>query len=246
MSRRSSRREGGLVTAAATACRKRRPLACATAALGAAAAGYVLEGRRWQLHWGAGAGESAESLPGDRLIPTPDLSATRAITIAAMPGQVWPWIAQLGQGRGGFYSYDFLENLLGCDIHSADRIVREWQSTAVGDEVRLTPTLGLGVAIMRPGEALVLRGGIPMGEGAPPFDFTWSFTLRKRPDAMTRLLVRERYAYTAWWAPVVVEPVEVVSFVMHQKMLRGIRDRAEREPPGPGEAGTSRCGVGSV
>jgi hypothetical protein len=63
------------------------------------------------------------SLPGDDLIVSADLTATRAITVRASAGQVWPWIAQLGQGRGGFYSYDFLENLAGCDIHSADRIV---------------------------------------------------------------------------------------------------------------------------
>jgi hypothetical protein len=216
--------------APATTSQKRSLLGCTTTALGAAVTGYILVGRPWQLHWGASARESEGSLPGDELIPKPDLTATRAITIAAAPEHVWPWIVQLGQGRGGFYSYDFLENLLGCDIHSADSVVQEWQSTAVGDEVKLAPEFGLNVAILRPEEALVIRGGIPLGEGGPPFDFTWAFTLRRLPDGMTRLVIRERYAYTAWWAPLVVEPVEVISFVMHQKMLRGIRDRAERSP----------------
>lgn len=67
-----------------------------------------------------------------------------------------------------------------------------------------------------------------MGSAAPPYDFTWAFALRDAPDRSTRLLVRERYAYTRPWARLLVEPVEAVSFVMTQKMLRGIRDRAER------------------
>ena len=184
--------------------------------------------RRRQLRWGATGQESDGALPGDDLIASPDLTATRAITIRASADQVWPWIAQLGQGRGGFYSYDFLENLVGCDIHSADRIVPEWQDVAVGDEVKLAPTVGLEVAALEPGRSLVLRGGVPMGNTPPPYDFTWAFVLREQPDGTTRLLVRERYAYTRRWAPLLVEPVAAVSFVMTQKMLRGIRDRAEQ------------------
>jgi hypothetical protein len=141
--------------------------------------------------------------------------------------QVWPWIAQLGQGRGGFYSYDALENLVGCDIHSADRVVPEWQDLKVGDQVKLAPEVGVGVTVVEPGRALMLRGGVPMGAVPPPYDFTWAFVLREQPDGTTRLLVRERYAYTQRWAPFLVEPVAVVAFVMSQRMLRGIRDRAE-------------------
>jgi hypothetical protein len=162
------------------------------------------------------------------LVANGDLSATRAITISASADQVWPWIAQLGQGRGGFYSYDFLENLVGCDIHSADRIVPEWQDVAVGDNVRFAPEVGLDVALLERERSLVLCGGVPIGKTAPPYDFTWAFALRDRPDGTTRLLVRERYAYTRPWAPLLVEPTEAVSFVMSQKMLRGIKDRAER------------------
>ena len=112
-------------------------------------------------------------------------------------------------------------------MHSADRIVPEWQALEVGDEVRLHPEVPLVVAALEPGRALVLRGGVPMGDTAPPYDFTWAFALREQPDGTTRLLIRERYAYTQWWSPLLVEPVEAVSFVMTQKMLRGIRDRAE-------------------
>lgn len=197
-------------------------------AVAVAGALYVAAGRRRQLRWGTVDGECAEPLPGDELIARPSLVATRAISVGAPAPQVWPWLAQIGQGRGGFYSYDGLENLVGCDIHSADDVVAAWQDIAVGDVVRLAPTVALEVAAVEHGRSLVLRGGVPMADAAPPYDFTWAFVLRQQGDQATRLLVRERYAYTRWWAPLLVEPVEVVSFMMHQKMLRGIRDRAQR------------------
>jgi hypothetical protein len=198
------------------------------AAIGGATAAYIFLARPWHLRWGATDKESDEPLPGDHLIANADLTATRAITVRASADQVWPWIAQLGQGRGGFYSYDFLENLVGCHIHSADRIVPEWQDLQVGDQVNFFPEVGLIVAFLERGRSLVLRGGVPMGNIPPPYDFTWAFALRDGPDETTRLIVRERYAYTRAWAQLLVEPVEAVSFVMSQKMLRGIKGRAER------------------
>jgi hypothetical protein len=197
-------------------------------AIGGAAVAFTLLARRPLLRWGATDQEVDSPLPGDELIANADLTATRAITIRASAEQVWPWLAQLGQGRGGFYSYDTLENLVGCDIHSADRIVPEWQDVAVGGKVRFSPEVGLDVALLERGRSLVLRGGVPMGNTAPPYDFTWAFALRDKPDETTRLLVRERYAYTRPWARLLVEPTEAVSFVMSRKMLRGIKDRAER------------------
>jgi hypothetical protein len=206
---------------------RRRAAAAGAAVIGTAVAGYILLVRRWQLRWGATDEECDAILAGDDLIANPDLVATRAITVPAAAEQVWPWIAQLGQGRGGFYSYDALENLVGCHIHSADQIVPQWQTITIGDQVKLHPEVGLDVAVVEPGRALVLRGGVPMGTAPPPYDFTWAFVLREQPDGTTRLLVRERYAYTQRWAPLLVEPVAVVAFVMTQRMLRGIRDRAE-------------------
>ncbi len=190
--------------------------------------GYLRFARARQLRWGATEDEASGVLPGDRVLADPDLVATRAITIAAPPEAVWPWLVQLGQARGGFYSYDLLENLAGCRIHNADRIVPEWQHIAVGDEVRLHPEVALTVAEVHPGRALVLRGAVPLGDTPPPYDFTWAFAVAKRADGATRLVVRERYAYTHKWAALLVEPVAVISFLMSQKMLRGIRDRAER------------------
>jgi hypothetical protein len=128
------------------------------------------------------------------------------------------------------YSYDALENLVGCDMHSADRIVPEWQSLAVGDAVRLAPEVSLMVAAVEHGRALVLSGGVPVGSLPPPYDFTWSFVIQDAPNGQARLLVRERYGYKRAWACLLVEPTEIVSFLMTQKMLRGIRDRAEASP----------------
>src|SRR5215204_2113361 len=206
---------------------KRPAAAMGAAVIGSAAAAYLLVVRPWQLRWGGDRRGTRRHPRRRRPHPQPDLVATRAITVHAAADQVWPWVAQLGQGRGGFYSYDALEDRVGCDIHSADRVVAEWQDLKVGDQVKLAPEVGVGVTVVEPGRALVLRGGVPMGAAPPPYDFTWAFVLREQPDGTTRLLVRERYAYTQRWAPFLVEPVAVVAFVMSQRMLRGIRDRAE-------------------
>jgi hypothetical protein len=194
---------------------------------GAVAVGVALVRARY-LRWGATDDELKVGLPGDELVGAADLTATRAVTVRAGADVVWPWIAQLGQGRGGFYSYDFLENLVGCDIHSAERVVAEWQSIDVGDAVHLHPEVGLIVAVVEPGRALVLRGGVPIGRTPPPYDFTWAFVLRDQADGSTRLVVRERYGYSRRWAWLLVEPVELISSVMSRRMLRGIAARAER------------------
>ncbi len=104
----------------------------------------------------------------------------------------------------------------------------EWQDVAVGDPFRLHPDVALRVARVEPRRSLVLRGAVPLSEtAAPPYDFSWAFVLNAAADGSTRLIVRERYRYTRRWGPLLVEPVQLVSFVMSSKMLRGIRGRAE-------------------
>lgn len=185
--------------------------------------------RHRALRWGATQSELAVDLPGDGVLPGADVVATRGITVLAEPEAVWPWLAQLGYGRGGFYSYDALENLIGLDIHSADEVVEEWQDLSVGDQVHLAPPVGLEVLVADPGRALVLCGQPPTGESAPaPYDFTWAFVLRPGPAVgTTRLVVRERYLCRTRSARPVVEAVAAVSTLMSERMLRGIRDRAE-------------------
>lgn len=211
----------------ALAHRKVRLGGVATGGMVILSSAYLFVFRPRQLRWGATDDEVLGVMPGDDLVPDANLTATRGITIRRRAADVWPWIAQLGQGRGGFYSHDALENLVGCDIHSADRIVPEWQAVRMGDQVRLHPEVGLAVAVVDPGRALVVRGGVPMGHTPPPYDFTWAFVVHERSDDAARLLVRERYRYMQWWAPLLVEPVELTSFVMSRKMLRGIKQRAE-------------------
>jgi hypothetical protein len=196
----------------------------------------LASGRPGRSRWGAGRldlsatdDEAQDTLPGDDLIPDADITSTRAITIRRAPDAVWPWIAQLGQKRGGFYSYDWLENLVGCQIHNAERIVPEWQQPQIGDDVQLAPDVPLTVACLDVGRALVLEGGMPSRGASPPLAFTWAFSLREQPDGATRLLVRERYGYGRWWARFVAAPTGLISSVMSRKMLFGIRDRAERQ-----------------
>lgn len=102
------------------------------------------------LRLGASAPESRVPLPGDELFPDAQCQYDRARTIAAPPSTVWPWIAQLGQNKAGFYSFEMLENLFGCDIHGDDRIHPEWQSVAPGDPFALHPEMGLRVAEVTP------------------------------------------------------------------------------------------------
>ena len=159
--------------------KSRRLGAQAVAQAGAAASAAWF--RRYYLRWGATDAETAGALPGDDFLPSADLQATRAITIKAPAEAVWPWLAQMGQGRGGFYSYDFLENLQGLDIHSADRIHPEWQDIQAGDRFHLAPAASsdLEIAVVDAGNALVLR--VPPGSPPGPFDFTWAFVLGPQP-----------------------------------------------------------------
>jgi hypothetical protein len=202
-------------------------IALGVVAAAAAALGAV---RQVSLRWGTSGDEATRSLPGDDILPTADLQSTRAISIDAPRESVWPWIAQIGQNRAGFYTYDWLENLVGIDIHSADALIPELRIRGVGESVNLAPPVALDVSAFEEGDHLVLRGGVGPGgtaEGAP-YDFTWAFALVDEAGGGTRLVVRERYAYLTPWAAALVEPIEFASFLMSERMLRGIRDRAER------------------
>jgi len=195
--------------------------------------------RRWRLRWGATEDEIRQTLPGDEWVPQPKWSYTQAITIRAPAEQVWPWLAQMGQGRGGFYSYEWLENLVGCDIHNADRIMPEFQNLQVGDGVRLAPQMpGFPVVIVEPRRAIVLRGDTRLGSVPVPassakgdyFATTWGFYLVPRDDGTTRLIARfrseynDKFANAMMYGPPLVEPI---SCVMQRKMLLGIRQRVE-------------------
>jgi hypothetical protein len=132
-----------------------RPLAILGALLPWAYAFFI---RPWHLRWGATEEELSKPLPGDELVPDPAIEPTQAITVNAPVEEVWPWLAQVGQDRGGFYSYEWLENLAGCEMRNADRIHPEWQHREVGEIVFLHPATGMKVATFKPGRSMRRRG----------------------------------------------------------------------------------------
>jgi hypothetical protein len=117
---------------------------------------YALLIRPWHLRWGAEPEDEQRELRGDELLPEGETRILHAVTIQAPVERVWPWLAQIGQDRGGFYSYEWLENLAGCEMENADRIHPEWQHRELGETVRLHPAGGLRVSVFEPGRALGL------------------------------------------------------------------------------------------
>jgi hypothetical protein len=187
----------------------------AAAALGALYARYL---RRPVLAWGATDEEAGGRLPGDELLEDADGVATRAIAIDAPPSAVWPWIAQMGPSpRGGAYTYDWIENLMGLDMHSADRVLPEFQHPGVGD------TIGYGKNRMRvervePERVLAWR--------SEDGNWVWTFVLEPR-DGGTRLVSRNRFRLPTLGARIAMLPMEPASLLMERKMLLGIKRRAE-------------------
>lgn len=197
--------------------------------------------RRRYNRWGATDEEVARPMPGDELVVDPKLTYTRAITIDAPREHVWPWLVQYGQGRGGFYSYDAVENLIGCDIHSTDEILAEHQHLAVGDLIRSggRDTFPCWMVMqVDPPTTLVLQGaGTPAEVDVPEIvdevpergyvASTWQWLLQPIDDGRrTRLIVRQRCTYSPNQS-VLWHVVEPLNFVMERKMLLGVTARAE-------------------
>ena len=192
------------------------------------ALGPLLHGRR--TRWGATDAEVLQPLPGDELVREPDWSYTHAITINAPRSAVWPWLLQLGQGRGGFYSYEGLENLAGCNIRNVLEIRPELQRLRVGDTIRMIGTgFGPRVMMLDLERALVL-GGKPEGDGSRA---TWAFYLFDGTGGTTRLIERGRHLAgqgilaKLGWGPYLVDPI---GFVMSRKMLKTVKRLAEQPP----------------
>lgn len=187
--------------------------------------------------WGATDEETTEVIAGDEIVATPKYRSTHALTIQAPVRQVWPWLAQMGQGRGGLYSYDWLENLVGCHIHSIDRIDPDLQHLVVGDIVRMvpegtTPPLRFVVARVRAPYLLVLG---PADTRAVAYAAhlpypSWTFRLTPVGPERCRLLVRFQNDFApgplAWIGyKYALAPIH---FVMERKMMLGIKRRAEQ------------------
>jgi hypothetical protein len=207
-----------------------RILALFVATAAAVSFAYFRLLRPWHSRWGASEVEVDKPLPGDELITEPRFQSTRAITIHAPPEDVWPWLVQIGYGRGGFYSYDVLENaftrLFGLDAHykSIDEIRPELQTLRVDDFVPAAPQkqqdgeqankIGWTVKRLESPRLMVLEN--------------WgSFVLEPAEGGRTRLIVRTRGGRTRKDAAAYL-PWELPHFIMERKMLYGIKERAER------------------
>jgi len=202
------------------------------ASLSAGGAAVVFLTRRLARRSGATTSEVSGALPGDELVPNPQIQTTRAITIHAPAPAVWPWVAQVGYHRGGWYTNAHLDKLLWrIDNPSADRILPEFQGLAVGDTVPDGPegTARFTVAAITPGHLLALHD--PDGTHIPHTNFSWTCALREIDADSTRLILRTRAIYPQrWWttplAYLALGPADF--FMAHVMMLRGIKQRAEQ------------------
>jgi hypothetical protein len=199
-----------------------KALTGAAVAAVAGAIAYPLFFRHWCLTWGATAEEVSRKLPGDELLAEAALVSTRAVTVDATAGAIWPWLVQMGSGRGGAYTYDWIENLLGLHMHSARQILPQYQDLKVGDELPLGPGRPvMRVEICDPERELAIR----IADG----NWVWIFTLAAE-DGQTRLISRNRIATPGAAPParlfnlLVMEPG---SLIMERKMLLGIKQRVE-------------------
>jgi hypothetical protein len=183
---------------------------------------YLRQLREPCLTWGATDEETVRAMPGDDLLPVPELVTTRAIGIDAPARDVWPWLVQMGPGRGGAYTYDWVENLARLDMHSADRIHPEWQQLEVGDVMALgAKGPRMRVQTLEPERALVYA--------TDDHAWVWAFGLYPEGDG-TRLVSRNRIDWPKGSrlgdvGHVLMEPG---SLLMERKMLLGIKERAER------------------
>lgn len=190
----------------------------------------ILGIRPWTIQWGTTATERATPLPGDQFVPVAHYRIDHGITINAPTSAVWPWLIQIGQDRGGFYSYSSLENAIGAKVRNAEAIVPEWQSRRVGELVRAAPSdwmggrfgsdIGWKILQVIPGQAIVLEG--------------WgAFALLPIDDSTTRMLIRTRGSGLPNPGSALLSPLELLVFepahvIMERRMLLGIKERAER------------------
>jgi uncharacterized protein YndB with AHSA1/START domain len=181
----------------------------------------------WHRTWGATYQEQTMSLPGDAPQRNPSYELIHGVTIDAPVEAIWPWLAQLGQDRAGFYSYDWLERVFQADVHNADRIHPEWQHHASGEFVRATQPGYLGGAL-----------GFELGWRIVHFDppramvlENWgAFVLHPTADGRTRLLIRSRVGgpkTPVWGAALTFAAFQLPHFIMQRRMMLGIKERAE-------------------
>jgi hypothetical protein len=189
--------------------------------------------------WGSTAEELQRELPGDELVKYVKGWYQHAITINATPADVWPWIIQLGQNKGGFYSYELLENIVGSKIHNADNIIPEFQDTVIGDSVAMTPKAAPYIVVtIEPQRTFVLQLRVNLQtqetidntQSLPDKyqDSSWLFFLEETTERTTRLISRSRNNWNKSRTNTFIYGIfGVISQTMDRKMLKGIKKRAE-------------------
>jgi hypothetical protein len=206
---------------------RKAPLCTVAAALfsGSLAALYIWKVRPWMAAWGTDHDESSQPLVGDEHVPDPKVQATRAVTIDARPEKVWPWLVQMGLDRGGFYSYDRLDNE---GRPSATTIIPELQELQEGDQILLDRKAAVRVAHLDPSRALVwalLDAEVELGLRV---NMSMAYVLKRLEDDRTRLVSRVRVHIQGGLAlPYLYLFDEWINFVMQRKQLLGIKARAE-------------------
>lgn len=192
---------------------------------------YLLFLWPWMKSWGATDDEIEAILPGDDIVPNANLRSTKGVTIQAPPEAIYPWLLQLGVDRGGMYSYDWLENLFGLNVHTTDRIMPEYQNVQVGDFWRFTPQdyvlnpgPGLYVKQLVENEAVLLCFGME-GQAEEPCIDTWQLVLIPQADGSTRLLLRSNMAMKP---ELPIKLTYFIQFLMERKMLLTLRGYAEQ------------------
>ena len=180
---------------------------------------------RWYSTWGTTDDEVTMTLPGDEYVARFRGGYTQAIDIRAPAQSVWPWIVQIGQDKGGYYSYELLENLAGCNIHNADRILPEFQELKPGDDLVMHPKAPkVPVVIVEPERALVYGGKQDQDTAN-----VWVFYLEEK-EGNTRLISRWSFDYKpALFNRIVYNGlIEPIAAVMQRRLLMGVKQRAEK------------------
>lgn len=187
--------------------------------------------RSYRTSWGTVDVEIERSLPGDTLVTHPKWKYTHAVTVHAPVKEVWKWLVQIGAGRGGLYSYEGLENLAGCQIHNAERIIPELQNLKPGDEIRLHPKApGMHVEMVEHEQYILIHNDNRQSESPSFIHTTWLLYVENVGRDTTRIISRGRHDYSPefanrlWMGPLLIEPI---GFVMERKMLLEMRKRAE-------------------
>jgi len=184
---------------------------------------WILLVRPWHLRWGATDEELRRSMPGDEVVPEPQHASTRAVTVAARPEEIWPWLAQMGKGRGGLYSIDWLDQLFGVlDEPSAERILPQFQDLRAGDVIPVGGMPGWPVALAEPNRLLLIE------VHQDGFDVTQSWGLYPAGPEATRLVLRVRgRGPPGPRTRLLLAALDPQEFLMVRAQLRGIQRRAE-------------------